>query len=125
MLFKELKTHFRLEDMPSRKRVVVEILLYSALLTLVVSRFVLDAVRRALRNASARIPPLRWAAVFAAVASDLILIATRRLSQVRSLLRDVTRVILHEALDPNRLRHDLLRAVETGHRHGRAMTKAS
>lgn len=125
LLFKELKTHFRLEDMPSRKRVVVEVLLYSALLTLVVSRRVLAAVRTALRNASARIPPLRWAAVFAAAASDLLVIVTRRLSEARSLLRDVARMMVHEALDPNLRRHDLLCAVETGRRHRRSLTTPS
>jgi len=116
LLFKELKTHFRLEDMPSSKTVVVEALLYSALLTLVASRRVLAVVRKHLRLAGDRLPAQRWAAVFVSVAHALLLIVTRRLARVRGALRDVTRLLLHEAIDPNRKRHGLLLAVETGQR---------
>lgn len=117
LLFKELKTYFRLEDMPSAKAVIVEALLYSALLTLVVSRRILHVVRDHLRLADDRLPTQRWAAVFIAVAHDLLRIVTRRTAQTRNLLRDVTRLLLHEAVDPNRRRNGLLRAVETGERH--------
>lgn len=116
LLFKELKTHFRLEDMPSSKAVVVEALLYSALLTLVASRRVLAVVRNHLRLAGDRLPTQRWAAVFVSVAHELLLIVTRGLARVSGALRDVTRLLLHEAIDPNRKRHGLLLAVETGQR---------
>lgn len=125
LLFKELKSHFRLEDMPSSKRAVVEVLLYSALLTLVVSRRLLAAVRDALRNAADRIPPLRWAAVLATVASDLLLIVTQPASATEHLRRHVLQVLLHEAPDPNKKRHDLLGAVETGLRYERPATGTS
>jgi IS4 transposase len=123
LLFKELKTHFRLEDMPSSKAVIVEALLYSALLTLVVSRRILAVVREHLRADDDRLPTQRWAAVLVSIAQDLLRIVTRRLAEVRGLLRDVTRLLLHEAPDPNRTRNGLLRAVETGQR--RAEPKAS
>lgn len=116
LLFKELKTHFRLEDMPSGKAPVVEALLYSALLTMVVSRRILAVVRKHLRASDDRLPTQRWAAVFTSVAHDLLRIFTRRLGRIRTLLRDVTRLLLHEAVDPNRRRNGLLRAVETGAR---------
>jgi putative transposase len=94
LLFKEIKTYFRLEDMPSRKAVVVEALLYSVLLTLVVSRRILDVVRKRLRTAPDRLPTQRWAAVFVSVAHDLLRIVTRPLARIRGLLRDVTRLLL-------------------------------
>jgi putative transposase len=114
LLFKELKTHFRLEDIPSRKAVVVEALLYAALLTLVASRRVLAAVRQHLRRSDDALPTQRWAAIFVSVARELLIIVTRRLDRVRGDLREVTRMLLHEAVDPNRKRNGLLRAVETG-----------
>jgi IS4 transposase len=116
LLFKELKTYFRLEDLPSRKPVVVEALLCAAILTLVASRRVLDVVRRRLRANVDRIPAMRWAAVFISVAHEVLLALTRRLTGPGCALRDVTRLLLHEAEDPNRRRHGLLRAVETGKR---------
>lgn len=116
LLFKELKTYFRLEDIPSRKVVVVESLLYAALLTLVASRRVLDAIRQHLRHTDANLPTQRWAAVFTSVAHELLLAVIRRLARARGALREVARMLLHEAVDPNRKRHGLLRAVENGAR---------
>lgn len=116
LLFKELKTHYRMEDMPSGKAVVVEALLYSAFLTLVVSRRVLSVVRKHARLPSDRLPPHRWAAVFVSVAHDLLVVLTRRGTYIRCLLRDLTRLLLYEAVDPNRKRHGLLLAVENGER---------
>jgi IS4 transposase len=112
LLFKELKTHYRIEDMPSSKRVVVEILLYAALLTLVVSRRLLALVRRRLAAMADRLPEQRWAAVFASVAHDLLTVVTRPLGAARLLLRAVDKVLLHEAVDPNAARHGLLVSVE-------------
>lgn len=117
LLFKELKTYFRLEDMPSSKAVIVEALLYAALLTLVASRRVLDVVRKHLRDTADRVPAMRWAAIFISVAHELLLVVTRRTVSSRRALRDVARLMFYEALDPNRKRHGLLRAVETGQRH--------
>lgn len=125
LLFKELKSNFRLEDMPSRKRVVVEALLYTALLTLVASRQVLRVVKEHLRDSAERIPTQRWAAVFVSVAHELLLIVTRRTARVRETLRSVTRLLLHEAVDSNRRRHGLLAAVETGERQRDELRLAS
>lgn len=116
LLFKELKTYFRLEDMPSSKAAIVEALLYAALITLVASRRILDVVRKHLRQTVDRVPAMRWAAIFTSIAHELLLAATRRSATTRRALLDVTRLILHEALDPNRKRHALLPAVETGRR---------
>jgi putative transposase len=112
LLFKELKTHYRIEDMPSSKPAVVETLLYAALLTLVVSRRLLALVRKRLAAMADRIPEQRWAALFASVAQDLLTIATHPLRDVRLLLHRISRLLLHEAVDPNLARHGLLVSVE-------------
>jgi IS4 transposase len=112
LLFKELKTHYRIEDMPSSKRVVVEVLLYAAFLTMIVSRRLLALVRRRLAAMADRIPEQRWAAVFVSVAHELLTAATHPLGAVRLLLHRLERVLLHEAVDPNAARHGLLASVE-------------
>jgi IS4 transposase len=113
LLFKEWKSHYRLGDMPSRKKVVVEALLYASLLTLVVSRRLLDAFRRKLAREAQRLKPRRWAAVFESVAQELLAVVVRPKAKVRDTERRVTRTLLHEAPDPNVSRPGLLDAVES------------
>ena len=72
LLFRELKSHYRLAEMPSRKAHVVETLLLTAVITLLVSRKLLAAVRHRLRRRPHQVPEERWAAVFASVARDLL-----------------------------------------------------
>ena len=97
---------------------VVAALLYAALLTMVVSRRLLAVVRKRLAAMADRLPAQRWAAVFTSVAHELLSVVTQPLSVVRPLLHRLTRVLLHEAVDPNAARHGLLVAVEHRcHRH--------
>ena len=103
--------------MPSSKSVVVEVLLYAALLTMVVSRRLLALVRRRLTALADRIPEQRWAALFVSVAHELLTAATRPLRTVRPLLHRIERVLLHESVDPNAARHGLLASVEQRSHH--------
>jgi IS4 transposase len=112
LLFKELKHHYRIDQMPSSNRNVVEALLYASILTLVVSRRLLDVVRRTLADVRERIPMQRWAALLEALAGDLLHIVTRPPRELGSLLRRVASTLLHEAVDPNAERPGLLGAVE-------------
>ena len=105
LLFKEMKQHYRLEDMPSRKRVVVETLLYATILTLV-------AISAA--EFSERLRYRRWATVLESASQELLTVVTGRYESVRPLEAKVTRYLLHEAVDPNRGRPSLLQAVERG-----------
>lgn len=115
LLFKELKTHYRLDDMPSRKRVVVEILLYAAIVTLLVSRRFLAVLRQRLAPDQAeRLRHQRWASVFVSIAQDLLFVATAPYPLVRNLEGRLSRFIIHEAVDPNRSRLSLLQAAEHG-----------
>jgi IS4 transposase len=113
LLFKELKQSYRLDQMPSRKRRIVEALLYAAILTLVVSRRLLDLVRRRLKGLEDRLPVQRWANVFASVALDLLRIVTRPLREVEDLAKKIGVLMIHEAVDPRKNRPGLLEAVES------------
>jgi IS4 transposase len=112
LLFKELKHHYRIDQMPSRNRHVVEALLYAAILTLVVSRRLLALVRAALAVAAERVPVQRWAALLEALSGELLQIATRPPRELATLLRRVSATLLHEAIDPNAHRPGLLADVE-------------
>jgi len=113
LLFKELKHHYRLEDMPSAKRSVVEALLHAAILTLIASRRLLALVRSVLGERGARVPNQRWAAVLESVAQELLVIVLLPPRKTRDLVQRVTRTLLHEAVDPNKARPPLLVAVES------------
>jgi transposase len=113
LLFKELKRHYRIDQMPSRKREIVEALLYASILTLIVSRRLLALVRKALAGLADRIPTQRWAALLESASTELLLIATRPPRELKTLLQRVNATFLHEAVDPNMRRSGLLNAVET------------
>lgn len=114
LVFKELKSVYRIEDLPSRKAMVVKALFYAALLSLLISRNLLAEVRKTLGSAGDRVTELRWAIVFRSVASDVLFLVCAR-QEIRFLERDLTDYLLHEAPDPNyRSRPSLLRAIESG-----------
>lgn len=125
LLFKELKQFYRIEDMPSRKRVVVEALLYAAILSLAASRCLLALVMDARPEHADRLPPRRWAALLQTVLGDLLaLVLWRR--DIKALHRRVATTLLHEAVDPNMKRKTLLDAVETRtHRYRVRTAKAA
>jgi putative transposase len=122
LLFKELKRHYRLEDMPSAKRHIVEALLFAAILTLVVSRRLLALVRQQLGKLAERVPTQRWAAVLESVAQELLAVVLQPPRETRSLLKRISRTLLHEAIDPNKSRASLLHAVEERRHAYRART---
>jgi IS4 transposase len=111
LLFRELKTHYRLAQVPSTKPHVVEVLIKASFLCLAASRALLRRAEAALADVDNRpLPRQRWAALFARCADDILLCvvldqAPRRLEQ------DLQRLLLHEAPDPNR-RRPLLETVE-------------
>jgi transposase len=105
LLFKQLKSHFRIHDIPSRKRHVVEALVYAAILTLVLSRALLFAMRRRLKLPTKRTPEQRWTAVFQSVATSLLhLLITRPARGLATTWEMLEKFLAHEILDPNRHR---------------------
>jgi putative transposase len=114
LLFKELKSHYRLTELPTRKGHIVEALILSSIITLLVSRQVLDAVRRRLRRQRHRVPEGRWASLFAAAASSILDLLTMPVRTAKVLAKRLEPMLLHEALDPNRGRLLLLQRVDQG-----------
>ena len=86
----------------------------SALITLLVSRRQLHAVRERLQPHGYRVPEQRWAAVMASVAHallDIVLLPQRIAGALAARLEPM---MLDEASDPNRNRASLIERVETG-----------
>jgi arginine exporter protein ArgO len=114
LVFKEMKSHYRLDELPTSKAPIAEALLLAAVLTWLVSRRLLDAVRQRLGRSRRRVPAARWASLLGAVAAnvlDLILLPARI---ARALARRLEPMLLHEAVDPNRSRRLLLERVDQG-----------
>jgi IS4 transposase len=101
LLFRELKSSYRIDDLPSTKKEVVESLIYASILTLAASRqlYMLIAERRTRR--SCRMPEERWGIVFSSVALDVLLILVGPHEVGRVLGWRTLRYMLHEAMDPN------------------------
>lgn len=112
LIFKEWKRHYRLSDLPSAKREIVESLLYATVLTMVVSHRLAQEVRRRLGALSSRIRVLRWAALFEALAPDLLTVMTRPRAESRVVEQSLRRAVLAEAIDPNAGRRSLLESIE-------------
>ena len=116
LFFRELKTSYRLDQMPSSKRHIVEALIYAALLTMVASRVLLEHFRSLMAvDLRQRIPEERWAGLFATKASDILAILVRPRRDADVLERYLVPFIVAEAIDPNVARSRLLGRVEDGH----------
>ena len=114
LIFKELKFHYRLDELATRKAPIVEPLLLGAVITWLVSRRLLLAVHERLRRTSYKMPEQRWAASFAGAAPAIldIIVLPPRVSKV--ITRRLESMLLHEAPDPNRSRPLLIERVERG-----------
>ncbi len=86
----------------------------SSVITLLVSRRLLDAVRKRLRRKRHRVPEGRWASLFAAVALSILDLLLLPASTAKALARRLEPMLLHEALDPNVSRLLLLERVDQG-----------
>jgi IS4 transposase len=102
LFIKALKHHGHLDQLPSRKKAVVDCLLWAAILATCLSQRLLRQVRAVIGEDRA-IPMLRWAALFSRVAEDLLRLWLR---PDRRRARELRRLLLHDAPDPNRHRRD-------------------
>lgn len=110
LVFKELKSSYKLDELPSSKRHVVEALVYVAILTLTVSRLLLFALRRRLQLSKIRTPERRWAAIFKTCAHQLLSLLSNPSPQHQR-WRELTDFFAHELVDPNRGRILNLRGI--------------
>ena len=114
LIFKELKSHYRLDQLPTAKAPIVEALILTSVITLLVSRRLLDAVRKRLRRQFRRIPEGRWASLFAAVATTILEIVLLPGATAKALAQRLEPMLLREAPDPNLSRLLLLDRVDQG-----------
>jgi IS4 transposase len=108
LLFRELKSCYALESIPSRKSHVVEAFLYASLLTLLSSRALLFAVRRWGALGERRTPMERWARLFVSTVPDLLALVLDSVVMARTRERSLLQFFLAEAPDPNVNRRLLL-----------------
>lgn len=114
LVFKELKSHYRLDELPTRKAPVVEALVLASVITLLVSRTLVDAVRQRLNKLAHRVPEARWAAVFADAALSILDLLVLPVRTARLLAKRLEPMLLQEAVDPNAGRLQLLQRVDQG-----------
>jgi len=101
LLFRELKSSYQLESIPSSKRHVVEAFVYASFLTLLASRALLLAIRRWGNLAERRTPPERWARLFVSAACDLLALVLDSAAMAHTRDHRLWTFLLAEALDPN------------------------
>ena len=101
LLFREMKGRYQLESIPSRRRHVVEIFLYAAILTVLISRALLQAVQRWGTLDPQRTPLERWARLFVSSAATLLAIVLDQAPMARARERDLLPFLAREAADPN------------------------
>lgn len=111
LLFKSLKSDFRVEDLPSANPYVVEALVYAAVLTWLVSQELLGAVRRRLGQDARRATDRRWTRLLGGYALLLLRIVVGEPRDVATIVRLVEPVLLHEAVDPHVQRASLFETV--------------
>ena len=113
LLFRELKSCYRMAHMPSANEHVVHCLICAAVLTLIVSRRLhrLFAKRKQLQHQS--LPFDRWARLLEGLAHELLDLLLR--PRHRALLLERVQIyLLTEAPDPNRQRVTLAQRAQNG-----------
>jgi len=115
LIFKQLKSYYQLEALPSSKQEIIEALLLSAILTMMVSRTMQELLQQAEQDpgqdqAEIHFPLLRTAAVLSAFA-DILLRAVLKEAGCPEPEYDLFELIRKEAADPNRSRKLLLQRI--------------
>jgi len=100
LLFKMMKSFMYFDNLPSSKRHIVEILIWSSVLLAIVSGRLFREIRRVV-SPDRYIPLLRWGRVFARWARDLL----RQIARPEPRrCQELFQLLVHEAPDPNRRR---------------------
>ncbi len=113
LIFRELKSGYRLDDVDSRKKEVAESLIYAAVLTLMASRALFQSIASRIDELRDRVTPGRWWKVFAEYAQELQLLVIRPPREA-PLLKDLVTTIVHELIDPHTTRKPLIAATLGG-----------
>lgn len=100
MLFKELKSRYGIDILPTSNPEIVKALLWVGILTLIVSRRVYLMVFSANLENAPRYTHLRWATIFAEK-SHRLLDAVLDYAEIDAGLMELFEVYQSQALDPN------------------------
>ncbi len=102
LLFKELKSKYALDILETKNVQVIEALIWTAILTLIVSRRIYNLVRNSSSNPEkmVRYTQLRWSTIFAENASDLLTVILKDCGIQRT-FETVMSVYDSQALDPH------------------------
>lgn len=114
LTFKHLKSSFHLAEMPSRKKHVVESMIYASMLTLVASKQLLLAIREKLRQERHRLKECRWSRLFNTFADHILRIVNSAPRHAKDIARRLEPLLLVEILDPHLRRPGLLDQVQNG-----------
>lgn len=114
LLFRELKSQYRIDQMPSKNRYVSEALIYSALLCLAVSRRLYSFIRNRFQLDYYRVNFDRWSILFSSICADLLDLLVGPKRYYRYLERRLTEFIRFEVQDPNVSRKTLIQKAQIG-----------
>ena len=100
LIFKELKSFYRIDQLPSASKPVVESLIYTAILTLVISRALLFELRRRKKLSAKEAPRRRWVAIFHSIARQILMLLSHK-GRCEKMWLSLLNYIYHELKDPN------------------------
>ena len=118
LIFKQLKSYYQIDALPSSKQEIVEVLLYTAILTMMISRTVQEVLELQANDeqtedeAETYFPLLRTAAVISAWADKLLTAILKEVGLPKPAY-SLSELIRKEAADPNRSRRLLLQRIQT------------
>jgi len=107
LIFKELKSHYRMDQIPSENPNIVKCLIWVAILTLMCSRRILRLVRNANPENANRYTHLRWAKVFTEQA-DRLLTEVLECMELKLDMLTLYNIYLGHGCDPNVMRERLM-----------------
>jgi putative transposase len=107
LIFKELKSHYRMDQIPSANPAIVKCLIWIAILTLMCSRRILRLIRNANPENANRYTPLRWAKVFTEQA-DRLLTGGLEFMGLKLDMLTLYNIYLGQGCDPNVKRERLM-----------------
>ena len=117
LLFRELKSQLRIDDLPSGNKAATQCLLYAALLTMAIGRKLLRVLQMRQNPRATTMQPYpkeRWTIVLRALAPQLLTLLLGPTQARASLERRLWIVLQREAPDPNRNRRLLLERAQSG-----------
>ncbi|HSQ65332.1 MAG TPA: IS4 family transposase [Polyangiaceae bacterium] len=104
LLFRELKSQLRIDDIPTGNKAVVECLIHAALLALALGRSLHGHLTRNPTCPDRRFPPERWTSLLRVLAPMLLELLLGPPDRRVAITRRLLRVLRHEGPDPNRRR---------------------